>query len=215
MLFMIQSNCRKKMYHMEYFNTKSFLFLVPSNKCVEEFDKIDKYISLLNRSGIGTIIEKERKNSGRYGYNPYNLVATIFYCFSQFKSSLREIEKLCICDLRVIYLMNQDLPSHNAIKECINKFILPYQYEIFTLITKAMIDELNINISNQFLDGSKLEANANKYKFVFKPTTYHKKLDIKIKILLNEININFLSDNLIKSFQLKEIICNYVKEEKD
>ena len=30
--------------------------------------------------------------------------------------------------------MNQDLPSHNAIKECINKFILPYQYEIFTLI---------------------------------------------------------------------------------
>lgn len=213
MLFMIQSNCRKKMYHMEYFNTKKFLFLVPSNKCVEEFDKIDKYISLLNRSGIGTIIEKERKNSGRYGYNPYNLVATIFYCFSQFKSSLREIEKLCICDLRVIYLMNQDLPSHNAIKECINKYILPHQYEIFTLITKIMIDELNINISNQFLDGSKLEANANKYKFVFKPTTYHKKLDIKIKILLNEMNINFLSDDLIKSFQLKEIICNYVKEE--
>ena len=107
--------------------------------------------------------------------------------------------------------MNQDLPSHNAIKECINKFILPYQYEIFTLITKAMIDELNINISNQFLDGSKLEANANKYKFVFKPTTYHKKLDIKIKILLNEMNINFSSDDLIKSFQLKEIICKVQK----
>ena len=58
---MIQSNCRKKMYHMEYFNTKRFLFLVPSNKCNEEFDKIDKYISLLNKSGIGTFIEKERK----------------------------------------------------------------------------------------------------------------------------------------------------------
>ena len=76
-----------------------------------------------------------------------------------------------------------------------------------------MIDELNINISNQFLDGSKLEANANKYKFVFKPTIYHKKLDIKIKILLNEININFSSDDLIKSFQLKEIICKYIKEQ--
>ena len=74
-----------------------------------------------------------------------------------------------------------------------------------------MIDELNINISNQFLDGSKLEANANKYKFVFKPTTYHKKLDIKIKILLNEMNINFSSDDLIKSFQLKEIICKVQK----
>ena len=166
---------------MEYFNTKRFLFLVPSNKCIEEFDKIDKFISLLNKSGIGILIQKEKKIKGRYGYNPYNLVATIIYCFSKFKSSLREIEKLCIFDFRIIYLMEQEQPSHNAIKECINKYILPYQYEIFTMITKAIIAEFNLDISIHYLDGTKLEANANKYKFVWKPTTYHKKLDEKIR----------------------------------
>ena len=60
---MIQSNWRKKMYHMEYFNTKRFLFLVPSDKCNEELTKIDKFISILNKSGIGIIIKNEKKKN--------------------------------------------------------------------------------------------------------------------------------------------------------
>lgn len=195
---------------MEYFSTKSFLFLVSSNKCNEEYVKIDKFISILNKSEIGSIIENEKNKKGRYGYNPYNLVATIIYCFSQFKSSLREIEDLCKFDLRVIYLMHQEEPSHNAIKECINKYILPYQYEIFTLVTKAIKDEFNLDISNQYLDGTKIEANANKYKFVWKPTSYHKKLDTKIKDLLIEFNISFTQKDLIKSYELNEILNKYV-----
>ena len=82
------------MYHMNYFTIKESIFIVPSNKCNEEFRKIDKYIELLNKSGIGQIIENTQKVIGRKGYNPFNLVATILYCFSQFKSSIREIEKI-------------------------------------------------------------------------------------------------------------------------
>lgn len=165
---------------MEYFTTNRFLFLVSSKKCLEEYEKIDKFIGILNKSNIGNLIEKEIKCNGRTGYNPYDLVATIVYCFSQFKSSLREIEKLCTFDLRIIYLMKQKQPSYNAICECINRYILPYQYEIFTMITKAIIQEFHLDTSNQYLDGTKIEANANKYKFVWKPTTFHKRLDIKI-----------------------------------
>ena len=199
---------------MEYFSTKRFLFLVSSNKCNEEFVKIDKFISILNKSGIGIIIENEKKKKGRYGYNPYNLVATVIYCFSQFRSSLREIEDLCKFDLRVIYLMNQEEPSHNAIKECINKYILPYQYEIFIKITKAIIDEFKLSISNQYLDGTKIEANANKYKFGWKPTTFHKKLDIKIKTLLLEMGFEITDKNLIKCTDLNCLIKEYVLREK-
>lgn len=112
-------------------------------------------MSLLNRSGIGNLIEKVMKFRGRCGYNPYDLVATIIFCFSEFESSLREIEKLCTFDLRIIYIMGQEQPSHNVIKECINKYILPYQYEIFTMVTKTIIEELNLNDDNQYLDGTK------------------------------------------------------------
>ena len=102
--------------------------------------------------------------------------------------------------------MQQEQPSDSSIKDCINKYILPYQYEIFTMITKAIIDEFNLDISNQYLDGTKIEANANKYKFVWKPTTYHKKLDIKIRELLLLMEIEITDKKLIKSNKLKEII---------
>lgn len=197
---------------MNYFTIKRSIFIVSSNKCCGETMKIDKFIDILNKSGIGKIIENIQNNKGRIGYNPYNLVATIIYCFSQFKSSIREIEKLCIFDLRVIYIMEQEQPSDSTIKECINKFILPYQYEIFTMITKTIISEFNLDITNQYLDGTKIEANANKYKFVWKPTTFHKKLDIKIKDLLLSMNIEIKDKNLMKSDKFNEIIREYVKE---
>ena len=199
---------------MEYFSTKRFLFLVSSNKYNEELDKIDKFISILNKSEIGIIIKNEKKRKGRYGYNPYNLVATIIYCFSQFRSTLREIENLCKFDLRVIYLMNQEEPSHNAIKECVNKYILPYQYEIFTKINKAIMKEFQLDISDQYLDGTKIEANANKYKFVWKPTTFHKKLDIKIKDLLVEMGFELTNKSIIKCTDLYNLINEYVLREK-
>lgn len=198
---------------MDYFNIKRTIFIVPSKKCCEEYEKIDKFIGILNKSGIGKIIKRELKVRGRTGYNTFNLVATIIYCFSKFKSSIREIEKLCIYDLRVMYIMEQEQPSDTSIKDCINKFIVPHQYEIFTSITKAMIEELNVDLTTQYNDGTKIEANANKYKFVWKPTTYHKKLDIKIKELLLKMNVEFKDKRLIKSHQLNELIKSYVIRE--
>lgn len=113
---------------MEYFTIKWPIFLVPSNTCYEEFKKIDKFMMILEKSGIGRLIEDKNKKLGRTGYNVYNLVATIIYCFSKFQSSVREIEQLCKFDLRVMYLMEQEQPSHNTIKECINKYLLPYTF---------------------------------------------------------------------------------------
>lgn len=198
---------------MEYFTIKRAFFLVPSNDCYEEFIKIDKFMEILNKSGIGKLLEIKINKLGRGGYNVYNLIANILYCFSKFKSSVREIEELCKFDLRVIYIMEQQEPSHNVIKECINKYILPHTYEIFTMVTQAIIEEFKLDISNAYFDGSKFEANANKYKFVWKPVKFHKKLDIKIKDLLLEMNLEYKNEELITSFELNEILKKYVVEE--
>lgn len=201
---------------MSYFNIKRTFFLVPSNTCLEEYEKIDKFMSILEKSGVGKIIEKEKqkkKEQGNIKHNPYNIFATIIYCFTKLNNSLREIESLSKFDLRVMYIMENQELDHSEIGNFINKYILPYQYEIFTKITKAIIDEFNLDISNQYLDGTKIEANANKYKFVWKPTTYHKKLDIKIRELMSLIGIEITDKNLIKSSKLKDIIELYVTKE--
>ena len=204
---------------MSYFTTKNSIFIVPSRVHVEEFKKIDVFISILEKSGIGEIIEKERKknknsNAGRIGYNPYNLMATVIYCFAMYQGSLREIESLCKFDLRVIYLMEQGMPDHTVICDFINKYIVPNTYAIFSKITKVFIEYSTINIDNQYIDGTKLEANANKYKFVWKPTTFHKKLDEKIKIFIKDINFIFTETRLIKAHEFRDILNNYARSEK-
>ena len=205
---------------MNYFTTKRAFFLVPSNRCIEEFDKIDNFLSILEKSNVGELISyiyKKNKTTdvGRKGYNPFKLFATIIYCFSNFKSSLREIEKLCIYDVRIMYIMEQQMPDHSIIGKFINKYIVPYQYEIFTMIMKTIIDEYKIDISVQYLDGTKIEANANKYKFVWKPTKFHNKLDAKIKELIKSMGYQLNDEKkLIKSATFNEILKSYVLQEK-
>ena len=203
---------------MNYFTIKKSFFLVPSSKCYEELEKIDKFMSILEKSGVSKLLRKTYKegkinNSGRTNFNIYNMFAMIVYCFSISEGSLRDIENLCKTDIRVIYIMEGEIPDYSVIGRFINKYILPYRYEIFAMITKTIITEFNLDISDEYLDGTKLQANANKYKFVWKPTKFHQKLDVKIKDLLINMNFRYTSKNLITSFELKNFLNKYVIDE--
>lgn len=204
---------------MEYFTIKRQLFLVPHTTIVEEFEKIDKFMKFLEKSEIAEIIknvnQKEETCKGRIGYNPYNLFAAVVYCFSKFKGTLRDIEDKCVFDIRVSYIMEGNTPDHSVIGDFINNYILPYQYEIFTTINKQIIKELNLNIDDVYNDGTKFEANANKYKFVWKPKKHHQKLDLKIKEFILSIgyDITFEKNKLIKSNEFNEILNNYINQE--
>ena len=201
---------------MKYFTIKKQLFLVPTAHMLEEYEKIDKFIRLLENSGVGKIIEyvkyKDKKCKGRNGYNPYNLFAAIIYCFAKFKGTLRDIEDKCKFDIRVNYIMEGKTPDYSSICLFINEYILPFQYEIFTLINKQIIKELKLNIDNVYNDGTKFEANANKYKFVWKPKKFHDKLDKKIKDFIVDIdtNIEINEKEKIKAERFNEILNNYV-----
>lgn len=199
---------------MKYFSIKRTFFIAPSQKCNEEFKKIDKFMNLLENSGVGKIIEsvklKNNNCQGRIGYNPFNLFAMIIYCFSKFKASLRDIEDKCLFDIRVSYIMEGEIPNFSTICLFINQYIVPYQYEIFTCITKQIIKEFNLNTSDIYIDGTKIQANANKYNFVWKPVKFHAKLDVKIKTLLDKMGYNDLyTKELIKSYDFNQILKQY------
>lgn len=201
---------------MKYFTIKKQLFLAPTPNMLEEYEKIDKFIRLLENSGVGKIIEyvkyKDKKCKGRNGYNPYNLFAAIIYCFAKFKGTLRDVEDKIKFDIRMNYIMEGKTPDYSSICLFINEYILPFQYEIFTLINKQIIKELKLNIDNVYNDGTKFEANANKYKFVWKPKKFHDKLDKKIKDFIVDIdtNIEINEKEKIKAERFNEILNNYV-----
>ena len=131
---------------MGYFSIKKPIFIVPSEKCSVEFEKIDKFMDLLEKSNVWKILKnvkyKDKNCKGRTGYNPYNLFAAIIYCFAKFNATLRDIEDKFIFDLRTIYILQGKEPNRSTIGNFINTYIVPYQYEIFTCINKEIINSL-------------------------------------------------------------------------
>ena len=190
---------------MPYFIMKK-VFLFPSFDISEkERLKLDTFLLILEESGVGSIIRNAISKdtiSGRKPYNPYRLFASIIYGFSKHSGSVRSLEESLKFDLRFIYLMEQERPSYVTISKFLNNVVVPHQQELFYHIILATIKHFNICIDDVFLDGTKFEANANKYKFVWKPTTFHHKLNDSIRILLSKY---FDIPNSKKTFVSKEI----------
>ena len=120
---------------MNHFTTHQSFFLVPLSTYDEEFKKIDQFLKILDKSNIDSIIEysySKCSESGRKSYNPYHLFSMISYCFAKSRSSLREMEDMCRYDIRAMYLMDNQTPSHKTIGEFINEVIVPNHHLLFT-----------------------------------------------------------------------------------
>ena len=210
-----------------YYNTRKAFLIFSFTKNDKEVKEIDKFLDLLYNSGVGDLLEnkineRDYTNGGRPSYNSFNMLAMIIYSFAFLDSSLRGMEDSCKTNLRVMYIMNNDCPTYKTIGNFINEFILPNKDEIFSMITKEIFKECNLKIDAVFIDGSKFEANCNKYKFVWKPTTYHKRLSEKVTNILKKYDIDckvendFISSGEIAQslIKLSKILSKYDLSEK-
>ena len=111
-------------------------------------------------------------NFGRPSYHPKMLLAALLFAYSQGIFSGRKIEKMMIENLAMQYLTGQLLVSYRTI----NRFRVAEGME--ELIRDLFVD-LNLRLKLEefvtldclFIDGTKIEANANKYSFVWKKAT--------------------------------------------
>ena len=191
---------------MSYFTNFQDTLFSTAELSKGEKEKIDIFLQLLEDSGVGEIIYKETQRNkslgGRNSYNPYRLFATIIYAFSKHSGSLRKIEESLKFDLRFMYINNQETPSYVTLSKFLNNVVVKHYEIIFSKITLAIINKYKLSIDDCFIDGTKIEANANKYKFVYKPTNFKINLFDKIKMVL--IQYFQISENK-KTFVSKEI----------
>lgn len=178
---------------MNYFTTRKQFLFASFELNSKEQEKLDKFLRLLDKSEVSEVIRKSNTKHYKGGRPPYrdcDIFATILYGFAFKNRTLRDLENACKYDLRYIYLMQQQQPSYVSFCHFINENILPNLDEIFYRVTKEIIRELGIDTSEVFIDGSKFEADANRYKFVWKPTKYHEKLSDKIRTLLESLDMS-------------------------
>jgi len=85
-------------------------------------------------------------------------------------------------------LQGQPAPSHSTISKFQNR-IGDVIEDLFSQLVLALIELNEINYTNIFIDGTKIEANANKYTFVWRKVCEKNfpKLEEKIVSLINDV----------------------------
>ena len=128
-------------------------------------------------------------NFCRPSYHPKMLLSALLFAYSQGIFSGRKIEKMMIENIAMQYLTGQLIVSYRTI----NRFRVAAGME--NLIRDLFID-LNLRLKMEelvtldclFIDGTKIEANANKYSFVWKKATdkFSAKLQEQIQVYFQE-----------------------------
>ena len=136
---------------------------------------------------------------GRKGYNPVNLLKTILFGFmDKGYISLRELDDECQVNIRYMYLMDYETPSYHTFGNFINDCLSESIEDIFKAINEYIIKKDNVDLDHLYIDGSKFEANANKYTWVWKKATEKSRyrLFAKITALFEEMNAELAYDGI-------------------
>lgn len=128
---------------------------------------------------------------GRPGYNRVNMLKTILFGFMDTGyASLRKLEDRCRTNIRYMYLMDYDTPSYRSFSYFINEEIRDSIQDIFKDVMAYIGEKDGVDFQHLYIDGSKFEANANKYTWVWKKATEKSRyrLFAKITDLLTDMN---------------------------
>ena len=158
----------------------------------------------------------KESHMGRPRYDAEKLMKVALFAFMENGySSLRNIEKLCKTDIRYIWLLDgEKVPSYVTISNFLNEYVGSNIGALFTDINKQLFEKEGVDLSRLYIDGTKIEANANKYTWVWKKSclTSRNKVYGYLTDLIHEINNGILSFFNVRIEPREEYAIEYLEE---
>ena len=122
--------------------------------------------------------------------NPVTLFKILVYAYMEGVYSSRDIESACKRDINFIWLHNgARTPNHHEIARFRSRRLPACAESMFYVLVKLLGNKGEICYEHLFVDGTKIEANANKYSFVWKKSTtkYEARLLEKLEVFCQEL----------------------------
>jgi transposase len=122
---------------------------------------------------------------------PKQMFQLVILGFMEGITSTRKLEASCKHDIRFMYVLHgKPAPDHNRFWSFIKHRLQGDVAEnLFYQLTDYLLELGEISLANVFVDGTKIEANANRYSFVWKKSTnkYETRLDKKVSDMLTDL----------------------------
>lgn len=181
----------------QYSITESARLPLFISNLIDENDLVVTFYKLMKELNIKKYLGDISYNGGPRGYSLVRMLYTVLFSFCDTGyCSLRELEKKCKTDIRYIWLMNYEYPSYKTFGNFINNYLGDKLEELFKDFNEIIFKKDNVDLTHLYIDGTKLEANANKYSWVWKKAAIKSRFKLfgkikKLFISINDSNSNY------------------------
>ena len=153
--------------------------------CIPEGDFVFKVAEICESLDYTELFNTYLRNWRKV--NPITMFEILVFAYMNRKFSSREIEGLCKTDIRFMWLLNgEPAPSDSTITRFQRGHLAEAIEGLFYQFVEKLYEMGEVKFKNLFVDGTKIEAYANKYTFVWKSVVEKNlvKLEKKISALL-------------------------------
>ena len=136
--------------------------VIPENDAVRLLSQV---VEVLDLTDLYSTYSRHRENQA----SPRQMLKILLYAYLEGIYSSRSIEKACHKNVDFMYLLEgKPAPDHTTIARFRTLHFGPCAKRIMALVTELLKELGEIRGKEIFIDGTKIEANANKYTFVWK-----------------------------------------------
>src|SRR5574344_43168 len=137
-------------------------YIIPDNDSVR---LLSQFVEEMDLSDLFTTYFRFRKNTA----TPRQMLKIMLYAYMNKIYSSRDIEKACHRDVNFMYLLEDSkAPDYATIARFRTLHFAPISKKLLAEVSNFLYEIGEVSGETIFIDGTKIEANANKYTFVWK-----------------------------------------------
>jgi transposase len=157
---------RSKVVFKDY-SPNQILLLPPSlEEMIDPNHPVRVVNQIIDSLDIDLLIKKF-KGGGCSSYHPRLLLKLLVYGYLSNQYSSRKIEQATKQNIHFMWLSAMGYPDHNTINRFRSDRLNGVLKEIFSQVVLLLVEQGIITLKEAYLDGTKIEANANRYTFVW------------------------------------------------
>ena len=199
-----------------YYNAVQLGLPLDLELCIAKDDMVFSFLDAIKGVNLRKYVRNIRSNNTN-SHDKAVLLRTALFGYMANKRSLDELEEACKTDIRFMMLSRQENPSHMAFQRMFSELTETIEDIFFEISSYIAKEKMECNLDEQYVDGTKIEANANKNTFVYKTRIINAKARLNFNITDQIVKLNHrygYNSRIQKEYAAQEIgyICQYLLE---
>lgn len=182
---------------------------------IEITDPVYTFNEVVSHIDLRKYFAEKGSKMGRPRCDAYKMLKIILFAFMEGGyESLRHLEKLCKTDIRYMWILDGiKAPSFVTFGTFIREELTEKIETIFQEINSYIFKTECVDLEHVYIDGTKIEANANRYTWVWKKSCQRnrKKVFEKVTTLIEKMNFEVLFYHGFKIETREEYAIEYLE----